>query len=432
MSNQQTQTPPATNPTAAGSAGRPDVTHGAVDDPGASALQEGDHGLNGDLRATMLAALQSSWTDPDNPPEDIPDDAAAAAGGNQPDPASSPDPASQPGDGGQAGAGGEPPAGTGAAPGQAGTGDPSAPPSTGGEEGDANRGAGGEGGDAFSLDRYAQEYFGTQLTRDQARDLFGVLGGLQQLTPEQRQMLDATLAGEQPGQYPATTGQPAPPLVQQPVQQVPGQQQLPPAQQPLPQGLPPRPDDEYEAGIWDRYIAPLAQTFDSRLGTIQEQIAQTTQQQLARQQQEMDAQIAQAANDWRSSHPDITDGEYDALTNRIIQSGVFPPLVRAHGSPTAATQAALDQFFWADERLRSRAMANLASGRTQSGSPDPDSPEAAQAAEAERQRQARASAVTGGGGSTTPRGDQQVVPKTRDERQRALVETIRAEGNFTQ
>ncbi len=399
-----TATPPAPN------SNRHDAVPGGLqDDPGASALQEGDFGLDGDLRATMLAALEQKWN-ADDPGATTLDDADPADGAGQPSPATPSTVGSPPrvedGDGG----GGD--AGEGAAPGDP-TSTAPAPPQAPATP------------DDFSLDDYARSYFGTNLTRDQAHNLFATLNGLQSLTPQQRAELDRVLAGGAPNQYPATTGEPVQPIT-------PGQvTPTPPATSPQsPYTLPARPDDEYEASIYDKYIAPLASATNSQLATIQSQIAHTTAQQLAREQEARTREIEAAASEWRSSHPLLTDGEYDALADQIIRSEVFPALIRTHGSASAATNAALEQFFWANPQLRERAIANLASGRgAGDGLPDPNSPAASQQANADAQRQGRAASVAGGGGSTSTRGATP-TPTTPEARKQAMIQALAESGDF--
>lgn len=351
-------------------------------------MQEGDFGLDGDIAATMASALEQVFKD----------DADTADGDTQPAPASSPSSGEDTGvEGDGAGAGGEA-VGEGAAP------DPVAP-------------AASAPTDEFSLDRYTEEYFGTKLSREQAADLFGVLGSLQRLTPEQRAQLDATLAGGMQNQYPATTGQPiaTPPAA--------------PGSPPVP-GLPPRPDDEYEAAIYDRMIAPLATSTAEQIEALRAEQARITQESLARQEREYTAEINAAATSWREAHPLLNDGEYDALIDTIQRSGTFPALVNAHGSPARATEAALEQFFWADPNLRNRAIANIASGRVEGDptSPDPASPVAQQQAEIEKHRQARAASVAGGGGNTTSRTPP--TPKSKDERKAAMIAELGAQGEY--
>lgn len=389
------------------------VPGGLVDDPGASALQEGDFGLDGDLRATMLAALESRWNTDDPGATTLDADSDAKPG---PDPAT-PSPAAATPAAGEDGAGvGDDGVGEGAAPvDPALTADPgTAPPNT---ETD------------FDLDSYAEQYFGTRLNPTQARELFAVLGGLQSLSPDQRAQVDQIVAGGAPNQYPVTTGQPVP-------QQVPITSPATPSAAPLaPTGLPPRPpDDDYEAQrLYDTYIAPLAASTQAQLASINENIAATTRAQQAQDQERIVAQIETSATSWRAQHPILTSGEYDALTDRITRSGTFPALINAHrGDIAAATSAALDQFFWADPTLRARAIANVASGR-QAGdprSPDPTSPVAQQAASADTQRQARAASVAGGGGSTTSRG-QTPTPKDSASRKQAMIQSLAAEGDFS-
>ncbi len=373
------------------------VPGGLQDDPGASALQEGEFGLDGDLRATMLAALEQKWNADDPGSTQLDDDSPADT---EPLPAPAPSsPAT-----GEDGAG----AGEGAAPIDP---DPGTPPTA--------------DGDDFSLDAYAQEYFGTRLTKDQSRELFGMLGGLQAMSPDQRAQLDAILAGGQTNQYPATTGQPITPAQQQ----QPQQSSAPPVS-----NLPPRPaDDDYEAQrLYDTYIAPLAASTQEQLSALQAEQSRITQAQLARQHAETVTIIEAESAKWRAEHPVLTDGEYDALTDRIARSGVFAPMIHSQGSPAAATRAALDQFFWADPTFRDRAVANIASGR-QAGDPntvDPTSAVAQQQAEITSGRQARAGSVVGGGGSTTSRG-QAPTPKDADSRRAALIQALATEGDFS-
>ena len=406
------------------------VPGGQVDDPGASDLQSGDFGLDGDLRATMLAALESRWNADDPGATTLDDDDSSTQPAADSDATPGPDPATTSPDAatpaaGEGGAGvGDAGGGEGAAPV-----DPSPPADPGTPSTDDAQ---------FNLDAYAEQYFGTRLNPAQARELFAVLGGLQSLTPDQRAQVDQIVAGGAPNQYPVTTGQP----VQQqtypvPVTQ-PGTSNPPatsPATPPVAPNLPPRPpDDDYEAQrLYDQYIAPLAQSTQVQLAMIQENIAATTRAQQAAEQERVVAQIEASATSWRAQHPILSDGEYDALTDRITRSGTFPALINAHrGDVQAATAAALDQFFWADPNLRARAIANVASGR-QAGdpsTPDPTSPVAQQAASADLQRQGRAASVAGGGGSTTSRG-QTPAPKDSASRKAAMVQELAAQGDFS-
>jgi hypothetical protein len=381
-----------------------------MDDPGASALQEGDFGLDGDLRATMLQALETHFQE---------NDADEADGTDQPPATPSPDAATPaPGEDG-AGGGGD--AGEGAAPDDLAPAAPGAAPTVPGTPEDAMQ---------FSLDAYAQEYFGTKLTPAQARELFSVLGGLQSLTPAQREQVDRIVAGGAPDQYPVTQGQPVAPITQPPATPPSATSPTSPLGQPF--SLPPRPDDEYEAQLYDKYIAPLAAATTTQLSQIQAEIDRNTQAQLAREQQEIMAAVESSANAWRAEHPVLTQGEFDALTDKVARSQVFPAMVRTHGSPAEATRAVLDQFFWADPNLRSKALANVASGRA-AGDPhtiDPDSPVAQQNAALEANRQARAASVAGGGGAATPRG---AVPQPKDAagRKQAMIQELAQQGDFS-
>lgn len=378
----------------------PTVPGGLTDSPGAEDLRTDGDGLDGDLRTRLERALTERWNadDPGATTLDDTNDADTAATPDPASPSTSAAPDAAPVEDG-AGVGGD--AGEGAAPvDPASSSDPGTPPP-----------------DDFSLDEYATQYFGTRLSRDQARNLFATLNGLQNLTPQQREEVDRVLAGGQAGQYPATTGQPI----------TPGQppQSYQPSTPATP-GLPPRPDDEYEAQIYDRYIAPLAQTQQQ----IQQQIAATTAAQLERERAEAAATIERASSEWRARNAGLTDGEYDALVERISRSGVFPALINSLGSVASATHAALDQFFWADESLRSRAIANLASGRSAGDStPDPTSPIAQQQQADDAQRQARAASVAGGGGSTTPR-DTPPAPKDAAGRKAAMIQELAQQGDF--
>lgn len=398
MSGSDTTSPPSSPPN--------QIPGGHHPDPGG--LQTGEFGLEGDLRSAMTQALEQVWGqgDGDEGEGNQTDDAATDA------PAQDPAPPPPPGDGtGGAGAGGE-------AAGEEAATDPAAAPAP------APTPSTDPASEDFSLDEYAAQYFGTRLTPQQARDLFGVLGGLQSLTPEKREYLDRVLSGqEQVPSYPATTGQPITP------QPSPTPTSTPPPSSPsqlspsnLPPTLPPRPDDEYEAAIYDRYIAPLYNSFDQRLTTIQSQIEQTTQAQLIRQQQEASTRIESASTAWRADHPDLTDAEYDSLTDSIVRSGTFPALVQAHGSIEAATRAAFEQHFWATPHLRERAIANIASGRAPGdrSTPDPSSPTSQANLTADLERQARAASVAGGGGAATPRGATP-PPTTPEGRKSAMI-----------
>lgn len=396
------------------------VPGGQVDEPGASALQEGDFGLDGDLRTQMLQALEGRWNADDPGATTIENDDADTAATPGPDPATPSTPAApaQVDDGaGEGGVGGE-----GAAPVDPPPADPGTTPSPSPSPEDTQ----------FSLDQYAEQYFGTRLNPAQARELFAVLGGLQNLTPEQRAQVDQIVAGGAPNQYPVTQGQPVA-QPQHPVTSA-GPPATPTQTPPSPySSLPPRPDDEYEAQLYDKYIAPLANTTQAQLAEIQASIAATTRAQQQADQERAAAVIESASTSWRAQYPVITDGEYDALVDRITRSGTFPSIIQAHrGDIAAATNAILEQHFWSDPALRSKAIANIASGRAV-GDPatlDPASPIAQQAADADNQRQARASSLAGGGGSTTPRGN---APQPKDSagRKQALIAEIAAQGDFS-
>jgi hypothetical protein len=117
--------------------------------------------------------------------------------------------------------------------------------------------------------------------------------------------------------------------------------------------LPPRPDDEYEAQLYDKYIAPLANATAAQLAAVNENIAATTRAQQQADQERAAAIIETSATQWRAQYPMLSDGEYDALTDRIARSGTFPAMIAAHRQDiAAATRATLEQNFWADEQLR--------------------------------------------------------------------------------
>lgn len=400
MSGSDTSTTPPVNPPN-------QIPGGHHPDPGG--LQTDEFGLDGDLRSAMTQALEQVWSQGDEGEGNQNDDAATDA------PSQDPAPPTPPGDGtGGAGAGGE-------AAGEDAATDPAAAPAPAPTPPTPSTDPSSED---FSLDEYASQYFGTRLNPQQARDLFGVLGGLQSLTPEKREYLDRVLSGqEQVPSYPATTGQPITPQAPSSAPQAPSQSPISPAN--LPPTLPPRPEDEYEAAIYDRYIAPLYNTFDQRLSTIQQQMEQTTQAQLVRQQQEATQRIETASTAWRTDHPDLTDAEYDSLTDSIVRSGTFPALVQAHGSVEAATRAAFEQHFWATPHLRERAIANIASGRAPGdrATTDPSSPTSQANLTADAERQARAASVAGGGGAATPRGNTP-PPTTPEGRKTAMIAEI--------
>lgn len=389
-------------------------------EPGASDLQTGDFGLNGDLKATMLAALEATWDKDDPGATQLPADDADTISPDTPATAA-PDPTSAvPPQAAADGAAGAEAGGDGAAPDL-----PASPAAPNPDAAEA----------PFDLNTFARDYFGTDLNPAQARELFGLLNGLQNLSPAQQAQVDAVLAGGAQGQYPIT----APQQEYAPQPQIPGQLQIPgqPAPQPAigqpPLGLPPRPDDsDYEGQqVYDRYIAPMATMVDQRMATIEQQVAATTAAQQLREREGNAATITQASEVWRAEHPEITDGEWARLTDNVIRSGTLMPMVAAHGDFSKATRAVLEQHFWADDQLRAKAIANISSGRAaNTGLPDATSPIASDASEIERQRQARAASVAGGGGGQTPRGGDITTPTSTEGRKAAMVAALSAEGNF--
>lgn len=399
----------------------------AAEEPG---VQDGDFGVGpdaGDLKTQLLTALESRWN-ADDPGATTLDD-EPAPDGSQPDPASGPPASSpadtaatpapapqpdgeptptqgQPDDQGGAGGGGAASDGTAAGPPDASA--PSAPAPTTPQD-----------ADQFDMGAYFNDYFGTPLTREQAANLAGMISGLQALSPQQRAELDRVLAGGQPGQYPATMGQavqPQPPM--HPQQQMPDA-----AQDPAVAILGPRPDnDEYAAAQWDM-SARLARASHEQTEAIRADIARTTEVQQAQERERLNTQVTAAQSAWREQYKGVlSDAEFDGLTQRAYQSGTFPALhAQYHGDVDAAVRALYEQQFWADESFRSRAIANLSSGRV-AGDPtqvDPASPVAQQQAAVDQGRQALASSVSGGGGSITPQSAG--VPTDPDKRKAAMV-----------
>lgn len=347
-----------------------------------------DFGLDGDLRSTMDRALEQAFAE--QLKDDSTADTAATPAPAQPSDASA---ASEDGAGGGGAAGAasaEPPV-------------PGTPPVAPAAD------------QPFDLNAYARDYFGTDLTRQQSAELFAVLGGMQSASPEQRQQIDAILSGRQV-QYQPPQFQPT------------DQPTAPGAAEVAIPGLPPRPPDtDYEAQqLYDRYIAPLATAQASQVESLRADIARTTAQQQADQRAQSSARIDQAAASWRSAHPILSDGEFDALTQRIVASQTFPALVTAHhGDVNAATNAAYEQHFWSDPALRDRAMANAASGRDpMTALPDAANPTAADQAALEAGRRALAGSVAGGGGHAPVRTPP--APRTKAERQSAMTEEIAA------
>lgn len=354
-----------------------------VDEPGG--IRDDDFGLNGDMATVLADALAERFPETN-------------ADTDTPDPASPSAPHAEDGAGG-GGAGEQD-----AAPGSSAASAPA--PSD------------------FSLDAYARDYFGTDLTREEAQALFGVLGGLQTATPEMRQYIDGVLTGR----IAPTPGGP-------PTTQVPGQQQLPVAPDPTLQApaqstLPPRPDDEYQAQIYDSLIVPLAtqqQQLAQQQAALQAEIARNTEAQLAQQRAQDAERINTTANAWREQNKLLSDGEFDAITQGIARSGVFPALIQAHhGNIEAAVTAAYEQAFWGDPTLRQKAIANIASGRQplDPTTPDPTSQVAADQQQLDQGRRALASSVAGGGGQQPNRNP--APPATPEGRRGAMVAEIAA------
>lgn len=413
----------ATPPAPAPNSDRPQVAPDLADDPGT--LAEGDFGLKPNMQEALADALDKVWNKDDPGLVVLPDDDPALADGAPAsdqsttplaDTASPPAPASPPDAGptssAESGAGGEGALAEGAAPSSPAS--PAPAPTT---------------QESFDLNKYARDYFGTDLTREQSAELFGLLGGLQAMNPQQRAELDRILAGGQAGQYPASTGQPVQYDTSPRPTPIIGTQ--PPAEDPAVATLGPRPDaDEYLAAQWDLSAKVVRANHDS-LSSIQQDIARNTQFQLEQQQQQINREIAEASTAWREQNKVVTDGEYDRLIDEITQSGVFHPLVQRHGV-AGATKLALDQAFWANESLRARALANAASGRDplDPTTPDPNSPVAQQQQTVEQGRQARAGSVAGGGGVAQPPGGAVPKPKTKAERQAAMTAEIAADEAF--
>lgn len=279
--------------------------------------------------------------------------------------------------------------------------------------------------DTFVLDDYARDYFGTNLTREQAAHLFSILDNLNGASPEQRQQIDAILAGRAIPQI--TGGPPAPP---EGTGQAPGQVSLTPQQV----GLPARPGDHDPEGqhVYDTLIAPTYQAIIAQQEALRADIAATTATQQQQIQQQQAARIDTAVQSWRSGKVTedgkgiLSDGEFDALQAKVVRSQIFPSLLNSmHGNVEQAVNAAFDQMFWADPTFRDRAMANAASGRDPlTGSPDPANPQAQAAASTAEGRKALAASVAGGGGSTVSRTPP--APRTKSERHAAMVGELAA------
>lgn len=385
-------------------------------------VQDGDFGLGGDLSKQLVEALEKRWN-PDDPgattlePDPDPDNPSA-------DTAATPVPAPEPPAGtpaGEDGGGGERAAdapGGAATPASDDTTPPVTPPA-------------GEGAEEFSPGSYFDEYFGTHLTREQAQQLAGMIGGLQSLSPEQRAELDRVLAGGQPGVYPATMGQQ--PGQQQVATQPQVQVATDPASDPAVALLGPRPDnDEYLAAQWDM-SARVARAQHQSNEALRADLERNTQMELQRQREAAATRITEAESSWRARYPAVTDAEFDGLKDRAIRSGTFQALVNQyHGDVAQATDAIYEQHLWTDPNLRARAIANIASGRQPGDptTPDPSSPVAQQQAETEQGRRALASSVAGGGGSITPQTTS--VPADPDQKKATMIQEIASQHEFTQ
>lgn len=364
-------------------------------------------GLNGNLAEMVEAALEERFKEPQGEggegteePQTPDENAGTSDAAEQPSPdpttAEVPDPAPVDGAGGGAPEG--------AAPVDGGT--PPASPPVQQQPGE----------DDFSLDVYATEYFGTPLNREQARELFGILGGLQNLTPEKKAQIEQIVTGGGTG-LPQTSPAPQGPSPSVPIQ-APGQ---PVPGLPL---IPQRPTDDFpeEQRYYDQYLAPLY----AQQQQIAEQVAANTQAQLAREQEQIVSTISSATEAWRESHPIVTAGEFDALIDQFAREGTLESLARSHGGWDKAVAAGLDRLFWADESLRTRALANTASGRDPyTAVPDPSNPTQQQQSAADIERQVRAGSVAGGGGGQVPR-TQPESPKDPEAKRQAMTAEIAA------
>lgn len=402
------------------------VPGGQVDDP--NELRTDDFGLGGDLRKQLVDALEKKWN-PEDPgattlDDETDDSSADTAATPAPAPETSQPDASQ-GQAAQDGAGGGRAAdeGGGAAT-QAPTDDTTPPAPTTAPTAE----------EEFDLKAYVRDYFGTDLTREQSQRLFGMLSRLQSLSPEEQAYLDQVLSGGQQGQFPATLGQPAQPQQQVVAPPYPGQtgHQADASPDPAVAVLGPRPDaDEYAAQQWD-LTARAVRAQSEQLSAIEQNIAATTRAQQEQQYQQAVARIDSAQSAWREQYKVLSDGEFDGLVARAAQTGTFPALIQAHhGDIEAATNALLEQQFWADKNLRERAIANIASGRQPGDATqlDPSSPVAQDAAAADAGRQALAGSVAGGGGSITPQTT--AVPKDPEKKKQAMVQELASQHDFT-
>lgn len=413
MSDTQTPAPTAPSAPPASVPGGPLQSDAELD-----GLRGDDFGLDGDMRKQLVDALTERWN-PDADPDDqpVPPADTAATPVPAPDPSTTGPSQSQPDEDG-AGDGGAAEPQTPAA-GDQGVAPPVPAPTP----------------EEVDLNALARDYFGTALTREQSQELFGILGGLQALSPQQRARLDQLIAQEQLGQAPQYPVSGQPDYAPQP-QPAPQQQPTPPApaDDPAVSILGPRPDDDYTAQVWD-LNARAVRAQQQQIADIQANIAHQTQLDQQRQHEANVARVNSATETWRARHALLNDDEYRGLYQRVEQSGQFPAAVAAHhGDVAAAVESVFDQHFWSDPRFRERAMANAASGRDpmDPGQTDPTSPVAQQQRELEQGRQQLAGSVAAGGGSATPPpGTATPVPSDPASKHAAMVAELQGTHDFT-
>lgn len=113
--------------------------------------------------------------------------------------------------------------------------------------------------------------------------------------------------------------------------------------------------------------------------------AERMQEQAAAQIQQTSTVIDATYNQWRDQHPNLSDEDFGALENMVIQSGIFGPLAAQYGD-VQATVMALDQMLYANPDLRAKAIEPLVNEKLQAE---------LHAAQEQQARGQRASSISG-------------------------------------
>lgn len=179
----------------------------------------------------------------------------------------------------------------------------------------------------------------------------------------------------------------------------------------------------------DEWLDPRAQAEITRLNQELTQIKELFQQsvpQLVQSQQQAELTrnqsiIDQAIDVWAKDYT-LDEATLKDINAAVIQTGIFPSLVRQHNNDlAAATCAAFDMILWTTPQFRDKAAQQRATSILN---------ELAQSEQDDKAKARKMSALSNSGGSV-PRRELPSNPQTRDDRYAAMVEDIRRDVSGT-